>query len=672
MERESFENEDIAKLMNKYYVNIKVDREENPGVDKLYMTYVTYTTGHGGWPTSVFLTPEKYPFFGATYLPPTDGTTNRTGFKTILSRIAQIWISQPDKIRSSGESTITQLKQFIEAKPSSSTSLDANKIADSTLGHFTSSYDSIHGGFGDAPKFPTPVQLRFLMDYHYYNQQKDSRNALEMALSTLESIARGGIHDHIGHGFHRYSTDSKWHVPHFEKMLYDQAQLLTCYSIAAKLSDKPIFQDTLQDIITYLKYNMLNKEGDGGFYSAEDADSLPSTQSSEKIEGAFYVWENTEIDAVLKGHFDDNVIKLFKEYFVILPDGNVDPLQDPHNELQLKNVLYINESLEKLAKKYNQDIDRLKDDIVQCKNVLSEYKMKNRPKPHCDDKIITSWNGLVISGLVHAYEILKDESVLDLAIQTAEFINANLYDKTEKILYRCYRYGESPQKLVRGFGDDYCFLIQGLIGLYQAITISKNTVLPPDRILKWIAELQDTQNQLFYDSENGGYFNVDKKDTSILIRMKDEQDGAEPSINAVSANNLIQLASIITSKSADYLEKARDTINSFSLALTKFPFALPAMVSSLLLLENGIKEIIITGEIENEKTQRFIEIVRKKFTPNKLSIHVKDEKTSWLMEQNGIIQQIKKDRPSVYICEHFTCSLPIYDVDELISTFNQQ
>ncbi|CAO3620606.1 unnamed protein product [Cunninghamella blakesleeana] len=628
------------------------------------MTYVTYTTGHGGWPTSVFLTPEKYPFFGATYLTPTN-------FKTILSRIAQVWVNQPDKIRSSGESTITQLKQFIEAKPSSSTTLDAIKIADNTLDHFTSSYDKAHGGFGNAPKFPTPVQLRFLMDYHYYSRKSNSKKALEMALSTLESISNGGINDHIGYGFHRYSTDSKWHVPHFEKMLYDQAQLLACYSLAVKLSDKPIFRDTLQDIIVYLKSNMLNKQGNGGFYSAEDADSPLSNRESKKIEGAFYVWEDNEIDLALGDRFSEDVIKLFKEYFGILPSGNVDPLQDPHNELQLKNVLYINTSLDKLAEKYDQDISKIKSSIEECKLFLLEYRTKNRLKPDCDDKIITSWNGLIISGLVHAYEVLKDESVLDLAIQTAEFINANLYDKTEKILYRCYRYGESSQKLVRGFGDDYCFLIQGLIALYQVITIPKKLVLSSDQILRWIIDLQETQNQLFYDNENGGYFNVDKNDASILIRMKDEQDGAEPSINAVSINNLVLLSSIITSKSVEYLDKARSTISSFSLALTKFPFALPALVSSLLLLENGVKEIITTGDIENEKTQEFIDTIQKAFIPNKLFIYIKDGESSWLLEQNEVIQQIKKDNPSVYICEHFTCGLPLYSIDELISRINQ-
>ncbi|KAI8329933.1 Six-hairpin glycosidase-like protein [Chlamydoabsidia padenii] len=652
MERESFENEDIAQVMNKYYVNIKVDREENPGIDKLYMSYVTYTTGSGGWPTSVFLTPEKYPFFGATYLSP-QGQHGRPGFRTLLLRIAQVWSSAPDKIRSSGENMVNQLKAFIEAKPASgSTPSDPRIIANETLDHFSKSYDHQHGGFASAPKFPTPVQLLFLMNYYYYNQEEQS--ALEMVTTTLRHIAMGGIHDHIGGGFHRYSTDDHWHVPHFEKMLYDQAQLLTLYASAYQLTGDGFFLTIVKDIVQYVKRDMLSPHG-GAFYSAEDADSYPSRDDNVKREGAFYVWEASEIDKLL----DPDIVELYKQHYGIQEQGNVDLDQDPHGELKNKNVLYIKTPLDILARTHDCDVIDLEKKISACNQVLLNYRQTQRPKPHCDDKIINSWNGLMISGLSHAYTVLHDESILDLAKQAADFIYRHMYDKETHILKRSYREGRASA--IEGFGDDYSFLIQGLIQLYQ--------VTGDDYYLQWVADLQETQNKLFYDDAEGGYFNVAHQDTSIILRMKEEQDGAEPSINAVSVDNLIRLSTLLTSKSTAYITMARKTIESFQLGLSKFPFALPALVSSFLLLEKGVKKIILVKDLDDDAIA-FENIIDRSYMPNKLLIKLtsNDNNSRWLCTQNDIISQIKNRKSTssnVSICEHFTCGLPMFDTDQI-------
>ncbi|ORZ20617.1 spermatogenesis-associated protein 20 [Absidia repens] len=651
MERESFENETVAEVMNKYYVNIKVDREENPGVDKLYMSYVTYTTGSGGWPLSVFLTPERYPFFGATYLAPQD-QFGRPGFKTLLSRIAQVWMTAPDKVRSSGENMVSQLKAFIEAKPASgSHALDPMTVASTTYDHFSQSYDAVHGGFGGAPKFPTPVQLLFLMDYYYYTKEQ---MALDMVTTTLRHIAAGGIHDHVGSGFHRYSTDDHWHVPHFEKMLYDQAQLLVLYASAYQLTHDPGFLEVVKDVVLYVERDLL-QPNKGGFYSAEDADSCPSSHDSVKSEGAFCVWEAKEIDSLL----EPQDLKLYKELYGILDEGNVDPEQDPHNELQNKNVLYIKTPLETLASAHDMDVNQIKERIHACNQRLLHHRQTQRPKPQCDDKIITSWNGLMISGLCHAYAVLHDQHILNLAIQAADFIYTHLYDSTTHILTRSYR--DDRASTIKGFGDDYSFLIQGLLQLYQVST--------KEHYLQWAADLQETQNKLFYDHTEGGYFNVAEHDTSVLLRMKEEQDGAEPSINAVSASNLIRLAHLLTSKTDTYMAMAKTTIESFQLGLSKFPFALPALVSSFLLMDKGVKEIILLGSQTSIKP--FADVIDKAYLPNKIVIPLLDN--DWLPQHNDIIAQIKQqprssDAATAYICEHFTCGLPIVDIDELKSS----
>ncbi|RCH88557.1 Spermatoproteinsis-associated protein 20, partial [Rhizopus stolonifer] len=650
MEHESFENREIAEIMNTYFVSIKVDREENPGVDKLYMTYIQLTSGGGGWPMSVFLTPELNPFFGGTYFPPQD-QFGKPGFKTLLKRIAQLWNANPDKVIASGKNVTEQLRSYIQAKPAeSSDELDPNETAAETYHHFENSFDAVHGGFGSAPKFPTPVQLQFLIDYYMYNRQhvaraNDAQKALDMALFTLKKIASGGIH---GSGFHRYSTDKTWHVPHFEKMLYDQAQLLSLYSSAYQITGEPLFANVTKDIIQYVSRDLQHNQG--GYYSAEDADSLPTQNASKKLEGAFCVWEMSELQEVLGLEKS----RIFGVHYSCKEEGNVDPAQDPHQELVHKNVLTERGSVEDTAKITGMTPSEVTHILKEGQTKLWEYRSKVRPKPHRDEKIITSWNGLMITGLVHAYEALEGEHILQLAVSAANFIYNHLYQPSNHILFRSYCGSTSD---IEGFIDDYSYLVQALLDLYE--------VTFDEKWLEWAFTLQQKQNELFYDSEEGGYFNVAISDKHLLLRMKEEQDGAEPSANAVSLRNLVRLASLL--QVSEYNTKAKETANAFKLSLTKFPFAIPALVASFMLATNGLKEIVLAGGTSNDHLKLFQKIVSRVFMPNKLVAFA--QPNGFLTSRNAIIQEIASknttSEPAAYICENFACGLPIHDPEQL-------
>ncbi|KAI8081745.1 uncharacterized protein BX664DRAFT_341183 [Halteromyces radiatus] len=658
MEHESFENDQVAKILNDHFISIKVDREENPGVDKLYMTYVQLTTGRGGWPMSVFLTPDLQPFFGATYFPP-DDIAGQTGFKTVLSRIAKVWEEKPDALRQNGQDTIHQLKSYVQSRATDPlVDMDANKIAKDACDHYQSVYDASQGGFSGAPKFPQPVQMNFLLDYFGYCRQSSEniknndsgKDALNMVLYTLKKIANGGIHDHVGGGFHRYSTDKNWHVPHFEKMLYDQAQLLATYSTAYQITKDPFFAMTARDIITYVSRDLHHSQG--GFYSAEDADSLPTNDAKAKLEGAFCVWTKSELESILETNQAQVVIR----HFGVKSEGNVDPMQDPHKELTNKNVLTSVETLKETADALNMQESTIVDLLQSAKQQLWKYRTEHRPKPHRDEKILTSWNGLMITGLVKAYQALQDPSILELATNTADFIHKELYQAKSNTLLRSYCQGPST---IEGFLDDYSYLIQGLLDLYETDH--------DDRWIQWAYDLQEKQNELFYDKEAGGYFTVQESDKSILVRLKEEQDGAEPSPNAVSLKNLVRLGTIIENQS--YVTKAQDTVDCFNMAMSRFPYAMPALVTSFLLMYHGAKQIVLAGNSSDKSMQTYQDIVNQVFIPNKLVIQAKN--SGFVHDNNKVIADISSSldyqhgKATAFICENFTCGLPIQDVGQL-------
>ncbi|XP_066518725.1 spermatogenesis-associated protein 20 isoform X3 [Hoplias malabaricus] len=617
MERESFEDKEIGKILSDNFVCIKVDREERPDVDKVYMTFVQATSGGGGWPMSVWLTPELRPFIGGTYFPPRD-SGRRPGFKTVLMRIMEQWQNNREALETSGERVVDALRKgtSISANPGE-TLPSGPDVANRCLQQLAHSYEEEYGGFRDAPKFPTPVNLMFLMSYWAVNRTStEGAEALQMALHTLRMMALGGIHDHVAQGFHRYSTDSSWHVPHFEKMLYDQAQLAVAYITAYQVSGERLFSDVALDVLQYVSRDLSHEMG--GFFSAEDADSLPTPESSEKREGAFCVWTAGEVrellpDTVAGATGGATQADIFMHHYGVKDQGNVELEQDPHGELQGQNVLIVRYSVELTAARFGLSVDRLSEVLTSARAKLAEVR-RARPQPHLDTKILASWNGLMLSGFARVGAVLGDQALLQRAEQAARFLRDHLWDEEgQRILHSCYSSDkvdiEQTASPIAGFLDDYAFVICGLLDLYEAT----QTV----QWLQWAEELQQRQDQLFWDAQGSGYFSSDPSDPTLLLSLKQDQDGAEPSANSVSSMNLLRLSHLTANR--EWMQRSQQLLTAFSDRLTKVPIALPEMVRGLLAHHYTFKQIVICGQPDAEDTAGLISCVNSLFLPYKVS-----------------------------------------------------
>ncbi|PYM01051.1 MAG: thioredoxin domain-containing protein [Verrucomicrobia bacterium] len=658
MAHESFEDAATAEMMNRGFVNIKVDREERPDVDRVYMTFVQATTGGGGWPMSVWLTPRLEPFVGGTYFPPED-RFGQPAFKRILQRIAEAWKNDREKISKQGANIVDVLREAAKDQTSAGR-IDA-AILESAYQQFARTFDAREGGFGSAPKFPRPVTLNFLTRFQARNPDSDSgQHALEMVLLTLRKMASGGMHDHIGGGFHRYSVDAHWHVPHFEKMLYDQAQLASAYLDAFQITGDTEFAATARDILDYVRRDMTSPEG--GFYSAEDADSpivagIADPGHSKNAEGAFYVWTKQEIDDAL-----DEDAGVFSFHYGVEENGNVPAGADPHGEFVGKNILIERHSIVETAKFRSTGISPVDDnDDEAIQRLLAQSRQKlfsirnKRPRPHLDDKIVAAWNGLMISAFARGAQVLDDVSYLETATRAAEFIHANLYDELRQILFRSYREGRSE---VEGFADDYAFVIQGLLDLYEASF--------EPRWLKFALALQRQMDALFWDNENGGYFTVTGHDSNILLRMKEDNDSAEPAASSVAALNLARLAAI--RNDTELLARAKETVRTFARQLAHFPSALPQMLVTFDFLEDAPQQIVIAGGSDLPKTKALLAEVHRHFLPNKVLLLADGvESQSYLGETNEAIRAMSMvgGKPAAYVCEDFACKAPVTDVKEL-------
>jgi uncharacterized protein YyaL (SSP411 family) len=481
MERESFENDEVAAILNDAFIPIKIDREERPDIDRIYMNFVQATTGSGGWPLNVFVTPDLEPVFGGTYWPgPTSNTApyeDQVDFLGILNKLSTVWKEQEDRCRQDSAQILQQLKDFAaegtlgDRLGEGGEGLDIELLEEANQ-HFASTFDSENGGFGSAPKFPTSSKLSFLLHLGQYPQavidvigESECRHAENIAISTLRKMARGGIHDHIGNGFARYSVTADWSLPHFEKMLYDNAQLLHVYLDGFLLSKDAELLGVVYDIASYLTTSISHPQG--GFYSSEDADSYYRKGDTEKREGAFYVWTKREFENILSSQSEP----ILSAFFNVSSHGNVTPENDPHDEFLDQNVLAIVSNPKTLANTFGvveSDVVKL---IKEGKTALRKHREKERVKPVLDDKIVVSWNGIAIGALSRAGAVLmgfdqpKASDFINAAIKAALFIKENLYDANEKILYRIWREGRGDTK---GFADDYAFLIEGLIDLYEA------------------------------------------------------------------------------------------------------------------------------------------------------------------------------------------------------------
>jgi uncharacterized protein YyaL (SSP411 family) len=647
MAHESFESADVAAIMNREFVNIKVDREERPDVDRVYMTFVQATTGGGGWPMSVWLTPELKPFVGGTYFPPED-RWGQPGFAKVLERIAAAWKQDREKISEQGTKIVAALEQAGAVGNVDPAQKLGRKSLEAAYQQIARGYDAHEGGFGVAPKFPRPVTLNFLARVYARSPESVSgKHALEMARFTLRKMAAGGMHDHLGGGFHRYSVDAYWHVPHFEKMLYDQAQLAVAYLEAFQITREPLFEAVARDTLEYVRRDMTARTG--GFFSAEDADSVVTgivdAGHSQKAEGAFYVWDKKEIDAAL-----GPAAPIFNFHYAVKAEGNVPSGGDPHGEFTGKNILIELGSLSATAKYFSKEEAEIRDALAQAREKLFALRAE-RPRPHLDDKIITAWNGLMISAFARGAQVMGDAAYLEAARRAAAFIRTELYDTSRKILFRNYREGRSA---VEGFADDYAFLIQGLLDLYEA---SFDVTW-----LRWAVELQGTQDRLFFDETRGGYFSGAGHDPSILLRLKEDNDSAEPAASSVAALNLLRLAQIRNDQG--YYERAEKTIDAFAAQIGHFASAMPQMLVALDVSLGKPRQIVLAGESASAETRSLIAEVHRHFLPNKILLLADgSDGQRYLEEKLEAVREMKplEGNAAAYVCENFACKAPVTD-----------
>ena len=611
MERESFENEAIAELMNRWFVPIKVDREERPDIDRIYMNYVQSATGGGGWPMSVWLTPELKPFVGGTYFPP-ENRYGRAGFPLILERIAQAWKTERSKIEENSNGIMEQLRRQAGAAETGADHLETS-AADTAFNQFRRSFDSKLGGFGSAPKFPRPSVHNFLLRYWKRTGREDAR---DMVVETLLAMEKGGMHDQLGGGFHRYSVDESWFVPHFEKMLYDQAQLVISYLEAFQITQEETLAKAARRTLDYVMRDMTAPEG--GFYSAEDADSaVDAAHPHEKSEGAFYIWSMQEVVELLG---PERAVR-FAEAYGMETDGNVS--NDPHNEFTGKNILF-------QAGPF-QDSDAEK--------VLFDARAK-RPRPHLDDKILTAWNGLMISAFA------KGAAILDPALDSAKYAQAaqraadfvlSTLRREDGTLLRRYRAGDAA---IAGMLDDYAFLVQGLIDLYETTFAFK--------YLEAAIAITEKQRALL-EAEAGGFYSSAHEDASRLMRIRDDYDGAEPSGNSVALLNLLRLHRI--TGRVDFETSARKLIAAFHGKLTAMPYGLPQMLAACEFDWAPQREIVVAGEAPR--------LLWKNFDPNRILLHAGPEMAGYHPATATMTAA------GVYVCENFTCHAPAVTEQEL-------
>lgn len=571
MENESFTDNNIAKIMNENFICIKVDREERPDLDRIYISAVTTLTGSAGWPLNVFLTPKLKPFFGGTYFP-AKSNFGITSWPDLLNKIASIWndpVIHKDIIASSDKLADILKNNLSYDKILSASEKNKDIHIDDAFKYYSSSFDDKFGGFGKAPKFPSPSILKFILAYFKYAKKTEepasAKRALNMVDHTLKAMAKGGIYDQVGGGFHRYSTDEKWHIPHFEKMLYDNAQLVDVYLEAYQITSDKFFADVAKETCDYILSGMTSSQG--GFYCAEDADSFPGQASQEglqnthkKVEGAFYVWSRKELDDIL----GEEKAQIFSYRFGVMEEGNA--TNDPHGYFEKKNILYVKYSIEETAKEFNLLPDKTEQILNEAKYKLCQYR-KNRERPHLDDKILTSWNGLVISAFSRAYKVLGSEKYLKAAKDAAGFIMSNLYDQTTGKLYRRWREGE---RAVLGMGSDYAFFICGLIDLYESDSDTK--------WLKTAVLLSEDYLRLFYDEQYAGFYMTSPEhDKNLIIRAKDDSDSVIPAHGSVGIRNLLRLSKI--TGRTDFGEIAKKALEAALSASTFHPALFPYVLA---------------------------------------------------------------------------------------------
>jgi hypothetical protein len=640
MEEESFENARIAEILNKWFVCIKVDREERPDIDQLYMSATQAMTGSGGWPMSVFLFPDGKPFYAGTYFPP-QSMYGRPGFVDVLTAIHDAWENKRSDLQNTATHLVGELKK--RSKTSEKGKLDKD-IMEQAYTEFAKDYNPAYGGFSYAPKFPRPVQFNFLLSYWH---RSGNERARDMVLRTLQYMEKGGIWDHVGGGFHRYATDPQWRVPHFEKMLYDQAQIANTYLDAYLITGEEQYANIAVQIFQYVLRDMTSPEG--AFYSAEDADSEDPYKPGSKSEGAFYLWTEKEIRRVLPK--EDASIFIYR--FGIEINGNAP--EDPQEEFKGKNILYLAHSIAETSKNLNKNEELIVSSLKRSISTLLTIRSK-RKRPHLDDKILVSWNGLMISALARGSSILNDQRLLEATKKAALFIKNKLYDSNGKTLNRRYRDGESG---LAGQLDDYAFLVSGLIELYQ-------TDQDPGW-LEWAIALTEKQIELFWDKERGGFFDS-VGDTALPFRMKGDYDGAEPAGNSVAAMNLMFLGAVTLN--SEWIEKGKTCTEIFHTVIQAQSKMLPQMLCAWDLAQTKLQQVVISGNRGREDTKAMLSAVFRIYEPGRLVLLADDGfNQKFLAKYLPFIGDMGMvdNKATAYVCKDFVCSRPSNDVNILKS-----
>ncbi len=635
MEKESFEDEEIARLLNEAFVCVKVDREERPDIDSVYMTVCQLMTGSGGWPLTIIMMPDKTPFYAATYIPKTS-RLGLTGMLDLIPQIRQVWQARRHEAENIGMQVKTSLTET--EKSLQGTSLGKDKI-DEAYESLVLNFDQKHGGFGIAPKFPTPHNMLFLLRHWKRTKQK---LALEMVEKTLRAMRAGGIYDHVGFGFHRYSTDARWLVPHFEKMLYDQALLAMAYVECFQATGNEEYKQTAQEILEYVMRDMTSPEG--GFYSAEDADS-------ENEEGKFYQWTEEQIrNALLQNEDADLATRIFS----IKRQGNFEETAKMETG---KNILHYSKSPEELAREASMPLNEFQNRLSSIRSKLFVYREK-RVHPQKDDKILADWNGLMIATFAKAAQVFSEERYLLAAKKSADFILKKMRDKKGRLYHR-YRQGEV---YVTGFLDDYAFLSWGLIELYEACFET--------RYLQSALELTETTMEGFWDKAEGGFYQTAEDAEEILSRTKQIYDGAVPSGDSVATLNLLRLSRLVANTA--YEEHAAKTIQVFSRTIADAPEGHVFMLLALDFVLGPTYEIVVVGNPDNDDTENMLKTIRKHYSPNVVVLFRPSKETT---ETPTILKHIAEYKPidgkaTAYVCQNQICKQPTNNMDKLIELLN--
>ncbi|QQS41586.1 MAG: thioredoxin domain-containing protein [Acidobacteriota bacterium] len=615
MERESFEDERIARIMNEHYVNIKVDMEERPDVDKIYMNFVQMTTGSGGWPMTVFLTPDQRPFFGGTYFPP-QPRFNLPSFEQILVSVADAYSNNREEVLRSANEILGEIRRVSIAQ-GDSTGFGEDLLA-LAFNSFARSFDNRNGGFGGAPKFPAPMSLEFLLRYY---KRTDDELAAQMVTETCRKMAHGGIFDQLGGGFHRYTVDANWLTPHFEKMLYDNAQLTRLYLHAFQLTGDAFYERIARETLDYVLREMTDKSG--GFYSAQDADS-------EGVEGKFFVWTPEEVDQVL----GEGPGKAFRAFYDVTEEGNFEG----------KSILRVTKALAETADELKIGEKELAETLDDGRKKLFEHREK-RIKPFRDEKVLTAWNGLMLAAFAEAAFVLKDEKYLSAAKKNADFLLAEMFDSED--LLRTWKDGKAKLK---AYIEDYANLADGLIELYQAGG--------EEKYLEAAKSLAEEMIAKYWDEDGGGFYFTASDHEELVVRTKDFNDNATPSGNSAAADVLLRLSKIYGDERFD--RYARTVLRLVAPQVRRYPGAFGRAIAAMEFALGKVREIVIVGEGDAE----IEDVLASEYLPLKVVVRSKGPSDS-LPLLSG--RDTKDGRTTVYVCENSTCRLPVNDADGLRS-----